>query len=150
MTRMLIAIAMALAVSAAAMGQGDAAREQVLGVQKQFIDAYRSCNIKEVERLTTSDMTYLHSTGGVENKAQFIKGVSSCGIVELAFEPASVRFYGDTALIVGTIRFKSKNGLGFGMPGSQLYVKQNGEWRFAHHQSTEPVPAGTHLKLKAP
>ena len=47
-------------------------KEEVLAAQKQFYQAYESCDAEAMESLVTDDMMSLHSTGDLHsNKTEF-------------------------------------------------------------------------------
>ena len=127
-------------------------KEEVLAAQKQFYQAYESCDAEAMEPLVTDDMMYLHSTGGLQsNKTELVESLtgSDCFIEVLRVDVDSVRIYGDAAVLFGDLHFKGK-----GTPkveaklrASQVFVKQDGRWLFASNSSMEPVPLDTSIRL---
>jgi imidazolonepropionase-like amidohydrolase/ketosteroid isomerase-like protein len=128
-------------------------RNAVLGVQQQFAEAYRTCDVQRMGSLVTDDLLLLHSTGTLQNKAEFLKGVAACNYDEMAIEPDSVRFYGDAAIVMSSmpVRIKKSStvhpGLGLTLLVTEVFVKQKGRWLLASHQTTEAIPGGTSLKV---
>ena len=131
-------IGMATVVLGANLAWADA-QQDALAAQKKFIAAYKTCNVPELSKLITGDMQFIHVGGHTQDKAQFVAGVGSCPLSNLALEVSKVRMYGDTAIIQGTQTHTGKNGTSGTLIVSQVYVKQDGSWLFASHQSTAPA-----------
>jgi uncharacterized protein (TIGR02246 family) len=137
------------AAGAGAQASGNAAREAVVGVARQFTEAYRACDLEGMGRIVTEDMLYRHSVGTLETKEGLLKNVARCRYDQMSIEPDNLRFYGDVAILIGRHPIKAKKtvvgGLSLTLLVGEVYVKQNGRWMFASHQTTEPVPVGTSL-----
>ena len=131
-------IGIATVVLGASLAWADA-QQDALAAQKQFIAAYKTCNVPELNKLITGDMQFIHVGGNTQDKAQFVAAVGGCSLSNLALEVSKVRLYGDTAIIQGTQTHTGKNGTSGTLIVSQVYVKQNGAWKFASHQSTAPA-----------
>jgi imidazolonepropionase-like amidohydrolase/ketosteroid isomerase-like protein len=131
----------------------DPERNAVLGIQKEFAEAYKACDVQEMGRIVTEDLLVLHSTGSLQNREAFLKDVAGCNYDEMSIEPDSIRFYGDAAIVMGKMPFRIKKtsrvhpGLGVTLLVTDVLVKENGRWLVASHQSTEAVPGGTSLKI---
>ncbi len=128
-------------------------RNAVLRLQQQFSEAYRKCDVEVVGRIVTEDLLVLHSTGTLQNKDAFLKDVAGCTYDEMSLEPDSIRFYGDAAIVMGKMPVrikttaKSHPGLGLTLLATDVFVKQNGRWMVAGHQTTEAIPGGTSLNV---
>ncbi len=148
-----VVLAACIAAVAGAQSWESSAREEVLAAQKKFYQAYQSCDAKAMEPLVVDDLIYWHSTGGVQrSKADLLKGLTpNCTIELLRVDVTNVRIYGDTAILFGDLYFKAKNGAptAGGQIASQVFIKRNGRWLFAHNISSEPVPLDTSVRLKA-
>jgi ketosteroid isomerase-like protein len=116
--------------------------DAVLAAQTKFVDAYRTCNVAEMNKIVTDDMQFIHVGGNTQDKAQFIAGVSACSLADLRIDVSKVRMYGDAAIIQGMFNFKLKQGTGGTLVISEVFVKRNGNWQFASHQSTAPTAPG--------
>jgi uncharacterized protein (TIGR02246 family) len=120
----------------------DAAKKEVVDVQKRFYDAYRSCNRKEVEALLVEDPFYRHAAGPVQQgRDEILNGMrpaDSCNFDELRVDPRSVRIIGDTAIVYGDLMWKVKNSPAT-EPGKNIavttFVRRNGRWLFASNVS---------------
>ncbi len=133
-----IVIGIAALVLGANLAWADA-QQDALTAQKKFIEAYKTCNVPELSKLITSDMQFIHVGGMTQDKTSFVAGVGGCALSNLVLEVSKVRMYGDTAVIQGTQTHTLKNGTSGTLVVSQVYVKQNGAWLFASHQSTAPA-----------
>jgi ketosteroid isomerase-like protein len=137
MTRTLITATIAVVMTTSAFAQSKAG--DVLAAQQEFVTAYRTCNIGDLERMVTDDMRFIHVGGTTEDRAAFIKGVSTCGLADLRVDVSNVRMYGDAAVLQGMFHYKTKQGPAGTLIISEVFVKQGGAWRFASHQSTAPA-----------
>lgn len=115
-------------------------QEAVIASSRKVADAWVTCNTGAIRTLTTADMQFIHSDGRIQGQEEFAKEVAGCGIAKLQVEPSLVRMYGDAAILQGRYVFTTKKG----QPGllliSEVFVRRNGNWLFASHQST-PAPA---------
>ncbi len=138
--RALVGLALAAVAYAGvpAGAQEGGAQNAALAAQKKFLEAYKTCNVAEMNTLVTDDMQFIHTGGNTQDKAQFVAGVGSCSLTDLTLDITKVRMYGDTAIISGKFNYATKATKGT-LIISEVYVKKDGHWLFASHQSTEPA-----------
>jgi uncharacterized protein (TIGR02246 family) len=137
-----LVVALAPAARAQSSHAAEAAKDEVIAVQKRFYDAYRTCNRKEVEALLVEDPLYRHAAGPVQQgRDEILNGIrpaDSCNFDELRVDPRSVRIIGDTAIVYGDLMWKVKNGPAT-EPGKNIavttFVRRNGRWLFASNVS---------------
>ena len=134
-----IAIGFVVMVLGAGVAFADPSQDAALAVQKKFIDAQKTCNVAELNKIVADDMQFIHVGGMTQDKAAFVAGVGGCALSNLTLDVTKVRMYGDTAVIQGTQVHTLKNGMSGTLIVSQVYVKKNGAWLFASHQSTAPA-----------
>ena len=115
------------------------AQDAALAAQKKFVEAYRTCNVPEMNKIVTEDMQFIHVGGMTQDRTTFVNGVGQCSLADLNVEVTKVRMYGDAAVIMGKFNYKTKQGPAGMLIISEVFVKQNGAWRFASHQSTAPA-----------
>ena len=108
----------------------------LMAAQTKFHEAQKTCNAAGIGAMVTEDMLFLHADGRVEDKAAFTKFVSACVLEDIRLDVTTARTYGDVAVLMGTLPFKVKQGPGMTFRATQVYVKRNGAWLFASHQST--------------
>ena len=138
-TRVLLSAVVALALSGPASAQSHA--DAVLAAQNTWMRAFAGCSANDMAAVVTDDMVFMHSAGNADDRPQFLTYVSQCTITGLTGENQKVRVYGDDAAVAtGKIVFKTKGGDGT-MIVTQVWVKQDGTWRMASHQTTVPPPA---------
>ncbi len=118
-----------------------AAATAVAAVDKTWAEFYQSCNVDGMNRLIADDMVFIHIGGNMQTKAQFVDSVRPCNMEQVQTEVTSVRLYGNSAVVIGTMTYKVK---GMAAPGSivytRVYVKDGGDrWSLVTHQSTTPT-----------
>lgn len=100
-------IASILIVTAAICSAATApkAEQDVLGAMDAFKDALIHKDGAALDKLLAPDLTYVHSAGQVQTKADLIESiVSGKSIIErMDYSDTSVRFYGKTALVRGRV-----------------------------------------------
>ncbi|MDQ6663968.1 MAG: nuclear transport factor 2 family protein [Acidobacteriota bacterium] len=95
----------AIALSAAPAGDG-AGKQEVLAAMDAYKDAMIHKDAASLEKLLDGELTYVHSGGQFETKADVIKGITTGKTIieKIEFAPdTSVRVYGKTALVRGNV-----------------------------------------------
>jgi ketosteroid isomerase-like protein len=98
------------------------------------------------DKIYHSDLTYGHSSGLMENKAQAIQHMieSKTAYVGIDFADTAVRVYGNAALVTGktTIHEKTADGKMVDVNLSVLYTLLKGPqgWQMVARQATRPTP----------
>ena len=110
------------------------------------MDAYKQAMIHKdgaaLDKLLSDDLTYTHSGGQLETKADVIKSITTGKtIVEaIDFSDTTVRVYGNMALVKGKVDlYHSKTNI---VHMNVLHVWMNGPqgWRMVARQATRLVP----------
>lgn len=99
-------------------------------------------NIGALEKMFTDGLVYAHSTGIVETKQQYIARLKTGKqhYAHITHESIQVVPYGDAVVTHSNLRM---DGTSNGKPFNdhvimlQVWVKQNGTWRIAAHQTTK-------------
>ena len=97
--------------------------------------------------MMTDDLTYTHSSGVEESKAEFLEGLKSGKYLyrEITPRDRKVRVHGDAAIVSGPAHVVIEPGgkrTELELYFTELYVKEGGQWRMALWQSTRlPAPA---------
>lgn len=115
--------------------------EEVRAAEARRFAAMVQVDAAALAGLLADDLTYTHSNGVVENKAQFLESLSSGRLRYLSIEPSEVvvRVYGDTAILTGRSTMKVKTGeqeTTLPIRFTDVWVRQAGRWRMAAWQST--------------
>jgi ketosteroid isomerase-like protein len=80
-------------------------------------------DVATLDRIYGDDVTYSHSSGRTETKAEILKNIQGPGIAEfMKFSDTTVRFYGDVALAKGITDFRN------GRPGNLTDNRLNILW----------------------
>jgi ketosteroid isomerase-like protein len=130
----------ALIVSAASTGSK--ADKEVLAA----MDAYKEAMIHKdgaaLDKLLSNDLTYTHSGGQLETKADVIKSITtSKTIVEaMDFSDTTVRVYGNMALVKGKVDlYHSKTNI-VHMNVLHVWMKTPQGWQMIARQATRLIP----------
>jgi uncharacterized protein (TIGR02246 family) len=131
---------MVLAVAAAAAWAGDA-EQAVLAAHDKRIAATVAGDVAAVASMMTDDLTYTHSSGVVESKAEFLAGLKSGKYVyrEISAPDRRVRVHGDAAIVSGPCHVVIEPGgkrSDLDLYFTELYVKEAGRWQMALWHST--------------
>lgn len=98
---------------------------------------------KEVlDRLTLDNLSYKHSDGKMENKAQFMEALLSkkSDFVSITLTEQAIRVIGATAIVRHKLNAQTNNG---GKPGTanisivMMWQKHNGGWKLLSRQATK-------------
>ena len=126
-------------------GQGKPGRaeQEVLQAESERVRAAIARDTAALDRLLADDLTYAHSTGSVDPKAQFIESIrtGSLQYISMELSEQAVRVYRDTAVLTGrsAVQVKSTRSGGevqhFEIRFLTVYVKQGGRWQQVAWQS---------------
>ena len=119
--------------------------ESVRQAEKAWADATMKGDAAALERVLADDLTYTHSSGRSETKAEFINALRSGAMKYEAIEygEMKVRVYGNTAILTTDAKVKV---VSRGQPNSfqlrllHVYVKNKPGWQLTAHQSTRLTP----------
>ncbi len=137
-----------IAGSTVARAAGD--EEDVAAAQDRRIAATIGADIAALGAMTTDDMTYTHSSGATETKAEFLDGLKTGKYVyrEIVPRDRKIRVHGDAGIVSGPCHVVIEPGgkrTELDLYFTELYVKEGGRWRMALWQATRlpaPSPAG--------
>ena len=145
MTRRELAVAGALAVGALNLLQGSPAFAEAgdEAAVKQSVEALREALLKadkgQLERLTADQVSYGHSDGRVQNKAEFVDGVLTrkATVKSITFPDMKVSVAGDAAIVRHLYESESEsdgklNNVKIGM--LSVWQKQGGNWKLLARQ----------------
>ncbi len=123
------------------------ASQAVLAAQDARFAATIKADVAVLAAMMTDDLTYTHSSGVTETKAEFLEGVKNGRYVYRSIEAKDrrVRLHGDAAIVSGSAHIVIEPGgkrTEIDLYYTELYVKQGGAWRMALWQSTR-LPAAT-------
>jgi uncharacterized protein (TIGR02246 family) len=121
--------------------------QAVLAAHDRRIAATIAGDVAAVAAMMTDDLTYTHSSGVEESKAEFLEGLKNGKYVYREITPRGrkVRVHGDAAIVSGPCHVVIEPGgkrTELELYFTELYVKEAGQWRMALWQSTR-LPAPT-------
>ena len=131
----------------AAAARGGDVEQAVLAAHDRRIAATIAGDVAAVAAMMTDDLTYTHSSGVEESKAEFLEGLKNGKYVYREITPRGrkVRVHGDAAIVSGPCHVVIEPGgkrTELELYFTELYVKEAGQWRMALWQSTR-LPAPT-------
>jgi len=119
-----------------------AAEDEIRSAEKSWAAAVKSRDYAALEKLFTPGLIYAHATGAIEDKEKYIGRLRSGAqrYDSITHESTKVLLYGDSAVAHSIMRMTGSNAAGpFNdhVMMMHLWVKQNGAWRLAAHQTTK-------------
>ena len=132
-----------LVASALAQSPNSSASEELRRAERVRVEALVSSDVPRLEKLLGDDLTYTHSTGTKDNKAEFLHRIQSGELKYDAMQhknDVSVRLYGDTGILAGTSRVKVRaqgQTLNLHIRFTEVWVRRGrGSWRLVAWQAT--------------
>jgi Domain of unknown function (DUF4440) len=91
-----------------------------------------------LNRFLAADLQYAHAGGQLQNKAEYIKAVTTgpARYEAFTFSDLKVVMYGKAAVLTGFVDVKMVERELFRVRTLQVYVDNGGGWQMAAHQST--------------
>jgi len=122
--------------------------DQVLEAERQRFAALVSADVPALERLLGDDLTYVHSSGGLQDKPTFIAPFKTGKPRYAAFtgEDMKVRVAGDIAVVNGMAHVTSIGADGkpqepFTIRYTDIHANRGGRWQLIAFQATRPQTA---------
>lgn len=132
---------MSFAALLPAAGPSDAVMEAARGWTQSAVKQDEA----GLRRFLSDDLTYAHSNGHVQTRAEYITAVTRgpARYESFNFSDVKITFYGKTAVLTGFVDVKMVNTPLFRVRTLQVYVDNAGQWQMAAHQSARlNRPAG--------
>ena len=110
---------------------------EIDAAEVSFMDSLVAVDIQKLEQLLTDDFTWTHTTGGVEMKKEYLKGVQETHRYKgFRREGTAFRIYVKSALSSGVVHITvfmedGRGGRTLDIRYTAAYVLQNGRWRLA-------------------
>jgi hypothetical protein len=126
------------ALALAFAGDDPKAEKEILAVMDTYKDAMIHNNAAVLEKLLRDDLTFVHSAGQLEHKADVLKSVTTGKnvITKMEFSDSSVRIYGNTALVKCRVDLWHSDTNIVHMNILHAWVKGAGGWQLAARQAT--------------
>jgi len=115
--------------------------EELLKVEKGFVDAIAKNDLEAIERFVTDDWIIINADGGIIDRERFLGVIKSAALTHEMMESDDmrVRIYGDTAVVSSLTRSKGKfMGQEFTTHerSTDVFVRRGGQWRCVLTQLT--------------
>ena len=138
----LILILLSAAVLSAAPAGSGASKQEVLAA----MDAYKNAMVQKdgaaLKKLLADDLTYVHSTGSFETKADVIKAITTPTTVveKIEFLPdTTVRIHGNTAYVNGKVDLWHSSTNIVHMHVLHVWEKTPQGWQLVARQATKLI-----------
>lgn len=130
---------LSLLVAVAAAAQDPAA--EIRAADARRMAAMVAVDVPALEALLAEELTYTHSSGQVETRAQFLESLTSGTLRYRSLAPSdvSVRAYGDVAVATGRVEVEATsqgNDLKLSLRFTEVWVRRDGAWKLTAWQST--------------
>ena len=127
--------------------QNDDSKMQVMMKMQGLKNALFAKDSVSLSALLADDVTYGHSTGFIQTKAQLIRDVMSGAQDYKLIEPSdmNIRIYDNTAIVVLKLRanlIAKGKPLDLNMYATLTWVKINNEWKLVARQAVKLPDAG--------
>jgi ketosteroid isomerase-like protein len=129
-----------------ALASAQDARQEILAADARRFAAMVQGDQAALDGLLADDLTYTHSSGQLETKAQFLESLRSGKLRYLSVQPSdqAVRLYGDTAVVTGRAEVKvssqGRDAAALSLRFTEVWVKSGGAWKLTAWQSTRLAP----------
>jgi ketosteroid isomerase-like protein len=115
--------------------------EELLKVEKGFVDAIAKNDLEAIERFITDDWIIINADGGIIDRERFLEVIKSGTLTHemMESEDMRVRVYGDSAVVSALTRSKGKfMGQEFTTHerSTDVFVRRDGRWRCVLTQLT--------------
>ena len=139
MKKLICILFSSLVLFGATGGQAD---KEVLDAMNGLKDAMIHKDGAALDKLLSKDLTYVHSGGQLETKAEVIKAITSGkSIVErIDYTATTVRFYGNTALVKCNVDLWHSSTNIVHMNVLHVWTKSDKGWQLVARQATRLIP----------
>jgi ketosteroid isomerase-like protein len=95
-------------------------------------------NIDAVADLFDDDLVFVHITGHITSKAEWINELKTRRFVynKIVQKEASVKVHGNTAVLVGKAYFTVNGGSVYKLVYTEVYTKKNEKWKLVNLHTT--------------
>ena len=138
---LLITSLLLVALNVIAAAQSNKLEQAVGKLEAEWVDALIKVNTAALEQLYSDQLTYTHSSGTTDTKAEYIANLKAgkTKYESLVREDVKVRVYGNSAIHTSKTNIKLiSNGQpqSFSVKMIHVWVKEGKSWRLVAHQTT--------------
>jgi ketosteroid isomerase-like protein len=118
------------------------AESEVRVAERERFEAMLKQDAAALDTLLDADLTYVHTGGDMQSKAQFVELIRSRKLVYESIAPSDVRVrvHDGLALATGLSRMRVRNATGaasFGIRFTEVYVRRGGRWLLTAWEATK-------------
>jgi ketosteroid isomerase-like protein len=115
--------------------------EELLKVEKGFVDAIAKNDLEAIERFVTDDWIIINADGGIIEKERFLEVIKSGALTHemMQSDDIRVRVYGNSAIVSALTRSNGKfmeQEFTTHERSTDVFVRHDGRWRCALTQLT--------------
>jgi ketosteroid isomerase-like protein len=116
--------------------------QQIIAAEKSWASAVLTKDFAKLGAMLTPDLIYAHSTGIIDDKTSYLQKMKSGkqNYAGIEHKSTTVRMHGDSAVAHSMMRMHGTNAAGpfdDQVMTMHLWVKSNGKWLLAAHQTTK-------------
>ena len=120
------------------------AESEVRVAESQRFEAMLKQDAPALDALLDADLTYVHTGGDLQTKAQFVELIRSKKLIYESIAPSEVRVrvHDGLALATGRSQMRVRNATGvssFGIRFTEVYVRREGRWLLTAWEATRLV-----------
>jgi len=139
MIRTALTALLVLATASLALAAGPA--DEIIAAEKAWAKAVTSLDYAALEKILSPELIYAHSTGVIESKNQYLgklkAGTQKYDVID--HQKTTVRPFGDAVVAHSILVMQGTSATGpfdHKLMMMHLWVKKNGQWQLAAHQTT--------------
>jgi ketosteroid isomerase-like protein len=128
----------------AQLSAADDREKEIMAFLEDVAAATIKRDVPALTKMYHDDLTYNHSTGATNNKAEILKGVPGGSFITIKYSNPYIRFYGPVAVVKVTTDLQYRpGGVLADRHLNQLYVivKEAGAWRIMARHTTRIAAA---------
>jgi len=112
--------------------------KKILDLSEEKFQWKTSGKFDLIEELFDDELVFIHITGNVTTKADWISQLKSKTFVynKIEIKNASAKVYGNTAVLVGRAKFAINGGSVFHLIYTEVYTKKNNKWKLVNLHTT--------------
>jgi ketosteroid isomerase-like protein len=145
MRKLIVVVPLLVALAGAAVAAGNAEKD-VMAAMETWRQAMLNKDQAAFEKVLHPDLTYGHSSGKIENKAEAIQHVvgSTARYTKIDLTDTKVRVVGSTAVMTGKAEYversKDNKDTTINLVVLTVWVKGPRGWQMIARQATKPTP----------
>jgi len=114
------------------------ATKEILNLSLDKFKWKTSGQIDRVADLFDDDLIFIHLTGHITTKKEWINQLKSGSFVynKIELKEHAAKVYGDTAVLVGKALFTVNEGSKYNLVYTEVYTKKNNQWKLVNLHTT--------------